>query len=393
MAEKREHSSASDSHSCSSKLVCPVSIVSLLICTAALVRVEIVNQRVHSVEDLLAKGRQIQELVKVSTDAPSYKHSKRVESAGELDNKVTKEGRDATEAPPRVQLAPGTTYVKSGQKVTLPKCHVTGFPAPVITWRKLPGSLPKNRTVQDGGVLTVGDAEKHDIGAYVCNAKNYLGEASAVTSLVVWSVPKFNTKPPEMVYKMTGDELSLSCSATGDPPPTVSWKRSKGAWEEERMKVHGGSLNISSLTESDSGIYICEAKVPYSTIEARTELVVVEAPFLTATSSCAMVQLTDTSGIIRPSQSSQYSNNMDCFWSFSSNAMVEIVFFRFDTESNYDHVYVYNGGSPSSPLIGRFNGSSIPAPITSSSNKLYVRFTSDGSNVNGGFVALYHGLY
>ena len=177
-------------------------------------------------------------------------------------------------APPRVQLAPGPTYAKKGQNVTLPKCHVTGFPAPVITWRKLPGSLPKDRTVQDGGVLTVGDAEEHDIGSYVCNANNYLGEASAVTSLVVLSVPKFNTKPPETVNKVPGDELSLSCSATGDPPPTISWKRSKGAWEEERMKVHRGSLNISALNESDSGIYICEATVPYYTIEARTELLV-----------------------------------------------------------------------------------------------------------------------
>ncbi|KAJ7383085.1 Roundabout 4 [Desmophyllum pertusum] len=126
------------------------------------------------------------------------------------------------------------------------------------------------------GVLTVVGAEKHDIGSYVCHAKNYLGEASAVTSLVVLSVPKFNTKPPETVNKVPGDELSLSCSATGDPPPTISWKRANGAWEEKRMEVHGGSLKISSLTESDSGIYICEATVPYYTIEAMTELVVVK---------------------------------------------------------------------------------------------------------------------
>ncbi|KAJ7383087.1 hypothetical protein OS493_030974 [Desmophyllum pertusum] len=45
------------------------------------------------------------------------------------------------------------------------------------------------------------------------------------------------------------------------------------------MKVQRGSLNISSLTESDSGIYICEAKVPYYTIEARTELVITSRYF------------------------------------------------------------------------------------------------------------------
>ena len=97
MAEKQQHSCAGDSHSCSSKFVCPLSLVSLLICTAALVRVEIINQRVHTVEDLVADARQIQNLIKVSTTEASFKHSERVESWGEFDHKVTKEGKHATE--------------------------------------------------------------------------------------------------------------------------------------------------------------------------------------------------------------------------------------------------------------------------------------------------------
>ncbi len=177
-------------------------------------------------------------------------------------------------APPRIQLAPGPTYAKIGQNVTLPKCHVTGFPAPVVTWRKTPGSLAKDRTVQDGGLLAVDAVSKHDIGFYMCHAKNPLGETSANTLLVVWSAPTFVAKPPQTVRKMPGDDLSLNCSASGDPTPTISWKRSKWAWEEKRMKVNGGTLKISSLNEANSGIYICEAKVPYYTIEARTDLVV-----------------------------------------------------------------------------------------------------------------------
>ena len=177
-------------------------------------------------------------------------------------------------APPRIQLAPGPTYAKKGQRVTLPKCHVTGFPAPVVTWRKIPGSLPKDKTVQNRGLLTVGAASKHDIGSYTCHAKNTLGETSAVTSLVVWSGPTFTTKPPQTVIKIAGQEFFLNCTATGDPIPTISWKRSKGAWEEKRMKVDRGTLKISALSEADSGIYICEAKVPYYTIEARTDLLV-----------------------------------------------------------------------------------------------------------------------
>ena len=121
----------------------------------------------------------------------------------------------------------------------------------------------------------MGLAEKQDIGSYICYAKNYLGETSAVTSLVVFSLPKFITRPPPSVSKIVGSDLSLSCSVIGDPTPTISWKRSEGAWVEERMKVSGGTLKLSSLSEDDSGIYICEAKVPYYTIQTRTQLTVV----------------------------------------------------------------------------------------------------------------------
>ena len=117
-------------------------------------------------------------------------------------------------------------------------------------------------------------AAKQDIGSYVCHAKNHLGEASAVTSLVVISVPKFVTKPTQMVIKRLGDDLTLKCSASGEPAPAVSWKRSSGAWNDDRMKVVRGSLQISRLDKTDSGIYICEAKVPYYTIEARPHLLV-----------------------------------------------------------------------------------------------------------------------
>ena len=97
MAEKQENSSARDFHSCSSKLVCPVSLVSLLICTAALVRVEIINQRVHDVEDSVADVQQIHNLIKVSTDEKNVKHPEKVESVVKFDHKSTKERRDETE--------------------------------------------------------------------------------------------------------------------------------------------------------------------------------------------------------------------------------------------------------------------------------------------------------
>ena len=40
------------------------------------------------------------------------------------------------------------------------------------------------------------------------------------------------------------------------------------------MKVTRGILTISSLSSTDSGVFICEAKTPYYTIEARTDLLI-----------------------------------------------------------------------------------------------------------------------
>ena len=114
MAEKQGHSSA---HSSSPKLVCPLSLVSLLICTAALVRVEIINQRVHDVEDLVAAdARHNQNLIKVFTDAANFKRSERVESEAEFNHKVTEERGDETEGKVFGLLSQCVTF---SQKFTL----------------------------------------------------------------------------------------------------------------------------------------------------------------------------------------------------------------------------------------------------------------------------------
>ena len=76
----------------------------------------------------------------------------------------------------------------------------------------------------------------------------------------------------DMATNGVGGSVSLNCSAIGETVPLISWKRAAGAWDEKRMKVDKGTLTISVLRESDSGIYVCEAKGPQFTIEARTSL-------------------------------------------------------------------------------------------------------------------------
>ena len=118
---------------------------------------------------------------------------------------------------------------------------------------------------------------------------------------------------------------------------------------------------------------------------------------MTATSSCSNLLVRDASkpsGTIYSTHSAPtYSSNMDCRWNLTSNVVIELLFYDFTTESSLDYVSVYDGDSTSAPLIGQFSGSSLPAPITSSSTKLYVRFTSDGSSQHRGFAARYRGIF
>jgi len=119
---------------------------------------------------------------------------------------------------------------------------------------------------------------------------------------------------------------------------------------------------------------------------------------VTVTSSCSqgsgnpLVRLSNTRGVIQTYDGSHYINNQDCRWNLSSNAMLQLQFARFSTYSSADYLTVYDGDSPSAPLIGRFSGRSLPAPITSSFNKLYVQFKSDGSGTTYGFKAWYRGM-
>ena len=68
--------------------------------------------------------------------------------------------------------------------------------------------------------------------------------------------------------------------------------------------------------------------------------------------------------------------------------VVRMQFITLQTESNYDYVRIYDGSGTNSPSLGESSGSSLPTNIQSSSNELYIKFTSDSSNSGDGFKAV-----
>ena len=79
-----------------------------------------------------------------------------------------------------------------------------------------------------------------------------------------------------------------------------------------------------------------------------------------------------------------YTSGMDASWLISPQSAEDSVtsitmsFIEFDTD-NSDVLRVYDGGDDGAELLGEFSGNSIPDNITSSSNQLYITFSSTGT--------------
>jgi len=136
---------------------------------------------------------------------------------------------------------------------------VTGYPAPVVTWRKSSDQLPQGRAHYNNSVLKISDVRKSDSDAYFCSAVNLLGNVERKTLLVVISPPVFTVKPPGKVFAAIGKTLTLNCSATGDPRPVISWKRQGAAVPVGRSNRINDALIIRDFRIGDVGIYICVA--------------------------------------------------------------------------------------------------------------------------------------
>ena len=86
---------------------------------------------------------------------------------------------------PDVKISSSHLTVQENDTSTFP-CSASGNPAVQITWTRINGSLPSNRTeVSPSGLMTIKNARLEDAGKYECQAQNILGTASKAVKLVV----------------------------------------------------------------------------------------------------------------------------------------------------------------------------------------------------------------
>ena len=87
--------------------------------------------------------------------------------------------------------------------------------------------------------------------------------------------------------------------------------------------------------------------------------------------------------------SNSYSNNANFTKTINSGngSNLYVLFTQFNLENTFDKLFIYDGSSSASPLLGVFTGTVTPGIINSTGNSLTFVFTSDGSVTYSGWSA------
>ncbi|XP_038640294.1 neogenin-like isoform X4 [Scyliorhinus canicula] len=189
---------------------------------------------------------------------------------------------------PRFSGQPQAVSVHQGDTALL-GCEVNGDLVPFVSWEHsqqlvvLEGRFLK----LPNGHLEIGNVSDSDAGSYCCSVETAgLSKTSEETELTV--LPEIGAErkmtflqPPVSVSKVAGQTVILPCVVSGYPTPTIHWTQNSEIILERFQKftlVGSGSLQISDVTEDDSGIYDCIAESGNETLHAQAELSVQVPP-------------------------------------------------------------------------------------------------------------------
>ncbi|NWI93347.1 HMCN1 protein, partial [Pitta sordida] len=186
----------------------------------------------------------------------------------------------AVHIPPRIRSMDTQYTVTEDSQAVLP-CVADGIPAPTINWKKdnmlLTEIVGKYQTVPAGDLI-LDNVVPEDSGSYTCVAANAAGEDTHTVTLTVHVLPAF-TEPPGDVALTKGDQLRLTCKATGVPVPKITWTFNNNIIPAQYDDVNGHSeLLIERVSKDDSGTYVCTAENTVGSIKAVGFVYVKEPP-------------------------------------------------------------------------------------------------------------------
>uniref|UniRef100_A0A8C4EJ35 Neural cell adhesion molecule 1a n=1 Tax=Dicentrarchus labrax TaxID=13489 RepID=A0A8C4EJ35_DICLA len=203
------------------------------------------------------------------TDEGMYNCEARVMPRGEIDFKMIKVVVNVLPTI-RARQSDVNATADIGSSALL-ACDADGFPEPTVTWAHNNIVLEtgdKYSLNEDGSELVIKDVKKVDEGDYTCIAKNKAGEKVEEVSLNVFVQPKITYLNNQTASEFD-EQVTLTCEASGDPTPTISWSFENRVFTEgeqslDRNIVVRSHARVSSLTLKNvqftyAGQYLCTA--------------------------------------------------------------------------------------------------------------------------------------
>ncbi|XP_075903924.1 secreted immunoglobulin domain 4 [Nelusetta ayraudi] len=184
---------------------------------------------------------------------------------------------------PKVQLTPpGPLRVRMGDAVAV-ECRATGRPRPTLTWKRQGSTLQLlPREVNDANVLQWPAIHPDDSGVYICQGRSAEGMTEVKVEIFVeggLGAPLASVSTREMTV-VEGHMVTMSCQASGDPPPVITWSKLRAPlpWKHT---MADGVLTLTSVGRQDSGQYICNATNVHGYSEAYAQMEVETPPYTT----------------------------------------------------------------------------------------------------------------
>ncbi|XP_032941545.1 netrin receptor DCC-like [Catharus ustulatus] len=198
-------------------------------------------------------------------------------------------------APLRSLSLPTSISIFQGDPLLLP-CQFQADPTPKIRWQKDREDFPAGNSefsdprmaLLPSGTLQISGVRSDDAGSYRCLVK-YFGSSRVGNEIEVKVLedpgaprpPRFLRRPTD-VKAMTGSDVIMECSASGNPQPAITWFRGDDLIPVSSKKyslVAGSNLRISAVTEGDSGPYSCTLGSGSANDSGTAQLQVLVPPF------------------------------------------------------------------------------------------------------------------
>nr|XP_048271507.1 neuronal cell adhesion molecule isoform X43 [Myodes glareolus] len=187
--------------------------------------------------------------------------------------------------------------LRNGQSLVLPCRPPIGLPPAIIFWMDNSFQrLPQSERVSQGlnGDLYFSNVLPEDTREdYICYARfNHTQtiQQKQPISLKVISAKPSKERPPTFLTpegneslkeELRGNALSLECIAEGLPTPIIYWIKEDGTLPVNRTFYRNfkKTLQITQVTEADSGNYQCIAKNPLGAVHHTIAVTVKAAPY------------------------------------------------------------------------------------------------------------------